>query len=213
VTGRGVRWHCGTEVASARAGVTIRARLVALVLLLPMGCGSSSPSGPALVEPPGKRRRIAPVEFFCTTRQVEICANARDDNCNGTLDEGCELATGLVQFVIAWNQAPADVDLIVSDPRGEIAEVGKSTGSGLIKDRDCPGKNQDCQGRNLENVFLDSQRHPLRGSYSATIRLESLQGLDEPIVVDLYVRLGREQHQGSVSLLRAEQAETFHFEL
>ena len=45
------------------------------------------------------------LERACTPSGPELCFNARDDNCNGIIDEGCGVSTGLVQFVIAWDDA------------------------------------------------------------------------------------------------------------
>ena len=83
-----------------------------------------------------------------------MCANAADDNQNGLIDEGCGLSLGLVQFLAGWSAAKADVDLRVVDPNGELIEVGRVARSGLTKDRDCPGRGTECQGKNLENVYL-----------------------------------------------------------
>ena len=59
----------------------------------------------------------------CTPTGPEICFNAVDDNCNGVIDEGCGVLTGVLQFTIAWGDSPADVDLIVTDPDGERASL------------------------------------------------------------------------------------------
>ena len=45
----------------------------------------------------------------CTPSGIERCFDAVDDNCDGAIDEGCGLMTGLLQFVIAWPVASADV--------------------------------------------------------------------------------------------------------
>ena len=105
---------------------------------------------------------------------AEICMNNIDDNCNGIIDEGCGLRTGLVQFAIAWDEPKADVDLRVFDPRGELVEAGRPARSGLVKERDCPGRNNECHGQNLENVYL-SDGDPLRGEYRVRVRLEALR--------------------------------------
>lgn len=90
----------------------------------------------------------------CKATGLEICFNATDDDCNGLWDEGCGIANGLMQIVIAWDVADADVNLVVIDPKGETAEVGQITTLGLTKDRDCPGRDDVCAGQNFEVVSL-----------------------------------------------------------
>ena len=72
----------------------------------------------------------------CTPTGPEICFDATDNNCNGVIDEGCGVESGPLQFAIAWPEG-ADVDLDVTDPRGQLAKPGERTDSGLAKDRDC----------------------------------------------------------------------------
>jgi len=105
------------------------------------------------------------------------------------IDEGCGLSLGLVQFLAGWSAAKADVDLRVVDPNGELIEVGRVARSGLTKDRDCPGRGSECQGRNLENVYL-AEGEPLKGEYRLRLRLETLGGESPPIRVELGARLG-----------------------
>jgi hypothetical protein len=119
----------------------------------------------------------------------ERCFDATDDNCNGIIDEGCGIETGPVHFVIAWDAPAADVDLRVTDPNGELAEAGRPLASGLLKQRDCPGRSSECRGRNLENVFLDGLEAPA-GTYKIRIVLEDLGGENPPIRVRFGARVG-----------------------
>ena len=146
----------------------------------------------------------------CTPTGPELCFNATDDNCNGIIDEGCGLRTGLVQFAIAWDEPKADVDLRVFDPSGELVEVGRPARSGLVKERDCPGRNNECRGQNLENVYL-GDGDPLRGEYRVRIRLEALGGENPPIRVAFGARVGPKTYSATVSLdaPEAEQELTF----
>jgi hypothetical protein len=154
----------------------------------------------------------AHVEEACVPTGPERCFDARDDNCNGIIDEGCGVPSGLVQFVIAWDAPTADVDLLVSDPRGELAEVGRKTATGLVKDRDCPGRKQDCAGKNYENVYLDREEAK-RGPYRVKIRLERLEDEDVPIRVTFGARVGPKTYRTELLLVRAEDTRELLFVL
>lgn len=142
----------------------------------------------------------------------ELCSNAVDDNQNGLFDEGCGLSLGLVQFLAGWDAAKADVDLRVVDPNGELIEVGRVARSGLTKDRDCPGRASECQGRNLENVYL-AEGTPLKGEYRLRLRLESLGGEAPPVRVRLGARLGAVSRSYEVSLETPEAEREIRFKL
>jgi tRNA (guanosine-2'-O-)-methyltransferase len=148
----------------------------------------------------------------CTPSGPELCFNATDDNCNGIIDEGCGLRTGLVQFAIAWDEPRADVDLRVFDPSGELVEVGRPARSGLVKERDCPGRNNDCRGQNLENVYL-RDGDPLRGEYRVHIRLEALGGENPPVRVAFGARVGPKTYSQTVSLDAPEAEQELLFRL
>ncbi|MFO0550820.1 MAG: MopE-related protein [Polyangiaceae bacterium] len=125
----------------------------------------------------------------CTPNAVELCFDAIDNNCNGVIDEGCGLHSGVLQFAIAWDANEADVNLEVTDPAGETAQVGEGTTSGLYKDRDCPRDGAICFGQNVENVYLLGGE-PERGRYKVVARLDRLGGATAPIHVHLGVRVG-----------------------
>lgn len=153
----------------------------------------SAISGPSL-------RAIEP----CLPQGYEVCFNALDDNCNGALEEGCGVPAGVVQFMIGWDALRADVDLNVTDPNGELIEAGRVVRSGLIKTRDCPGRRQECGGVNLENVFLEGNKAPTRGTYRVSVALESLGGEQAPIWVNLSSRLGARRYAFEIRLLSPE---------
>jgi hypothetical protein len=137
----------------------------------------SAPAGTTLVQ-------------ACTPTGPELCFNAIDDNCNGVIDEGCGVQTGLLQFVIAWNAAIADVNLVLTTPAHERVptERARSTASGFHLDRDCPS-DEGCNGQNEEDVYFDGIQPP-PGHYVAEISLVDLHGADPPIKVRFGARLG-----------------------
>ena len=140
----------------------------------------------------------------CVPTAPERCFDARDDNCNGIIDEGCGVHTGLVQFVVAWDKAAADIDLQVTDPSGELVEVGRTTQSGLVKERDCPGAGNECRGQNLENVYLE-EGDPARGAYRVRVRLEKLGGENPPISITLGARVGQKTYAFEFQLSAVEE--------
>jgi hypothetical protein len=156
-------------------------------------------------------REVVRIEH-CTSLGYEICFNAHDDNCNGVPEEGCGIPTGVIQFMIAWPSSKADVDLNVVDPNGELIEGGRVSRSGLVKERDCPGRRQECRGQNLENVFLEGTYKPLRGTYRVSVTLEELDGEQPPIWVTLSSRLGFQSHSFEMALVEAEDERKLELE-
>jgi hypothetical protein len=150
----------------------------------------------------------------CTPTGPELCFNAVDDNCNGVIDEGCGLQTGLLQFVIAWGASPADVNLVVVTPQNERVpdERTRSTASGFHLDRDCPG-DEGCSGQNVENVYFDGPEPP-RGRYTVEISLADLHGAEPPVKVHFGARLGSQSIGFDVDLSPGDDArKTFSFDL
>jgi tRNA (guanosine-2'-O-)-methyltransferase len=146
---------------------------------------------------------VSALERASVTTAPEVCGNALDDNGNGIADEGCGTTTSAVSFLVAWDEPTADVDLRVVDPNGELVEVGRPTESGLVRERDCPGRDGECRGKNLESVYQE-QGEPAPGKYVARILLVSLGGSEPPIVVRFAARLGTESFGATVRLPRVE---------
>lgn len=148
----------------------------------------------------------------CTPTGVEICFNATDDNCNGVIDEGCGVHTGLLQFAIAWERGP-DVDLLVTCPKGELARSGGATTSGLRKDRDCGTSRDLCHGQNLENVYLEEGRPPVKGRYLVEVKLERASEGDLPVSVRLGARIGARTYAMDLDLAKKGDSRVFAFTL
>ena len=152
------------------------------------------------------------LETVCVPSGPERCFDAVDDNCNGVIDEGCGLQTGILQFVIAWQERETDIDLNVSGPDGELARYDEPTESGLLKDRDCPGAEDECRGQNVENVFL-AEGAPRRGRYRVVVRLEDLRDATGPIRVRLSARVGQRIFSTIVEVSRRVEQKEFAFTL
>ena len=82
------------------------------------------------------------VTAACTPTGPELCFNANDDNCNGVIDEGCGVGTGVLQFTVAWGDSPADVDLIVTDPTpgAKVHKGNRITPRASQLEKNCPGE-------------------------------------------------------------------------
>jgi hypothetical protein len=187
----------------------------ALTLAITAACTASQPRSKAAAEPTpvlGPGPQNTNLDAGCTPSGPERCFNATDDNCNGIVDEGCGVSTGLLQFVVAWDKPAADVDLEVTDPNGELAEVERASESGLVKEHDCPGQNNECHGQNLENVYLEGSE-VTRGSYRVRVRLEKLGGEDPPVEVTLGARVGPKTYRARLVLAAAGDERVLVFQL
>jgi hypothetical protein len=173
------------------------------------GAAHASVVATHVVSPPGTSLQQA-----CTPTGPELCFNAIDDNCNGVIDEGCGLQTGILQFVIAWGASPADVNLVLATPKEERVpdERTRSTPSGFHLDRDCPS-DEGCSGQNVEDIYFEGLDPP-RGRYVVEIALADLHGIDPPVRVRFGARLGARSVGFDVDLAPGEDAKkTFTFEL
>jgi tRNA (guanosine-2'-O-)-methyltransferase len=152
------------------------------------------------------------LETACVPSSVEMCFDALDNNCNGVIDEGCGLHTGILQFTIAWPEAAAEVDLTVTGPDGDEAQTDKPTTAGLLKDRDCPGTENQCFGQNVENVFLAEGR-PRSGRYRAVVLLRDPGEASPPIKVRFSARVGQRHFTSMILLKDRDEQREFEFTL
>jgi hypothetical protein len=186
------------------------------VLGAAIGCGP----GPKLAasEPPEPVLRAfwtpqdVVLDVACTPSGLESCFDAIDNNCNGAIDEGCGVRTGIVQFSVAWADPTADVDLFVTDPKGETARVNEATELGLIKDRDCPGERDACQGQNTENVYLVTRQLP-RGRFRILARLTRLGQTRPPLRVQFGARVGQRSYAAVLELQAVDDERQLTFEM
>lgn len=186
----------------------MRALPFALVLCACTNTAGPSPAPAAPKPEPERSSALQDDSTGCTVAGPEICFNGWDDNCNGPIDEGCGVEGGLIQFIAAWDPPEADVDLEVRDPEGTLVEVGRTTATGLTRDRDCPGKDE-CGVRSFENVFLVDEHRVERGTYRVTVRLERWSELDQVVRVNLSARLGQQRYATRLSLAQERDENRF----
>jgi tRNA (guanosine-2'-O-)-methyltransferase len=185
-----------------------------LVLAL-LSCGPSAPgaSAPNVVAKNVVTSEGVVIAAACVPTGPELCFNANDDNCNGVIDEGCGSQTGVLQFMIAWGDSPADVDLIVTDPNGARVHKGnRSISSGLQLEKNCP--EEGCHGQNVENVFFEGNEPP-RGKYIVEVKLVDPKGADLPVKVHLSARVGSRTYAMDLAMAPAQSQDRqgFSFEL
>jgi hypothetical protein len=182
-----------------------------------LACGPSSPGAAS----PGSNvvaKNVAASEGVvvtaaCTPTGPELCFNANDDNCNGVIDEGCGVGTGVLQFMIAWGDSPADVDLVVVDPNAaRVSKANRSSPSGLQLERNCP--DDGCHQQNAENIYFDGSE-PVRGRYVVEVKLVDPRGADLPVKVHLSARVGSRTWAMDLSLApgQGQEKQGFSFEL
>ncbi len=102
------------------------------------GGAATAPPAPSASEPAPS---FLPLDPHCQRGAPETCDGV-DEDCDGTIDEGCGYGPGAVQVTASW-ETGADVDLAVTDPRGEtVSATHRRVSSGGEIDREaragCP---------------------------------------------------------------------------
>jgi tRNA (guanosine-2'-O-)-methyltransferase len=182
------------------------------------GCGPSA-KAPVAVAPPVVAKNVAflspgvALVAACTPTAPEQCFNGIDDNCNGVIDEGCGEPTGVLQFVVAWGDSPADVDIALTAPNKEKIqdqEAHRATRSGFHLDKDCP--NDPCGDQNFEDIYFDGPDPP-KGHYTVDVKLVDLRTAESPVKVRFGARLGSRVFGADLELTPAADKKTFGFDL
>ena len=188
----------------------------ALLVVLVAACGPQLPAnapGSNLLAKNVVTSDGVAVTSACTPTGPELCFNASDDNCNGVIDEGCGVGTGVLQFMVAWGDNPADIDISVTDPNGaKVHKSNRSTPTGLQLEKNCP--EDGCHGQNMENVFFDGNE-PARGKYIVEVRLVDPHGGELPVRAHLSARVGNRTFAMDLTLAPggAQEKQGFTFEL
>ncbi|NOU34034.1 MAG: hypothetical protein HOO96_39585 [Polyangiaceae bacterium] len=188
-----------------------RAASVAIAIVGLWACGGGGGGPPATaVNAKSVRADGMALVMACTPTGPERCFDAVDDNCNGLIDEGCGVPTGVLQFVVAWGDSPADVDLALMDPTGTRIHEGARSRNGFRLDKDCP--KEGCFGQNVESVVFDGNDPP-KGLYIVEVKLGELAGAPLPVRVRLGARVGTRSFGAELELTTADDKKTLMFEL
>lgn len=117
---------------------------------------------------PAVPRDFSPIDPHCQRGAPETC-DGIDENCDGAIDEGCGYASGPVQVTAAW-ETRADVDLAVTDPRGDtVSATRRTVPSGGTLDREARADCGPVTAFAVENVRWD--RDPPTGTYRVRVRV------------------------------------------
>jgi hypothetical protein len=159
------------------------------------GAGSRGASQAALGEP-------SFTELPPSQGATELCRNAIDDNDNQLIDEGCNEPQGDVFFALAWSEPRAKLDLLVVGPDGDLAPVGRISSLGLVRSRDCPGQDRECEGVNYESVVLEGEKR-VKGTFVVRVRYEGTEPAEDVVRAQLGARISGKSHAYALTFSRA----------
>src|SRR5690606_7042090 len=101
---------------------------------------------------------------------------------------------------------------VVVDPSGAAAELGAISKAGLLKERECPAKNETvCKVGAYENVVLVASREPMPGRYRVEVSAHPAPA--DAVTVVLAGRLGALLVSERFSLDLAVPERTFEWSL
>jgi len=136
--------------------------------------------------------------------------NGIDDDCDGQIDEN-EVGSGPLQITLWWD-GPADIDLKVQPPKGDVINYKNKKSAGGYMDRD---SRSSCKnGGTIENVFWTES--PPKGIYTVTVKYYSncKDKTEAPAAANVTVSY-KNQILGpySIELAKGEEVEILQFNL
>lgn len=184
----------------SRAGASTSARAVSA---RPVAHGADAPAAVEVTP------AFAEIDPHCQQGAPETCDGV-DEDCDGEIDEGCGYAHGPVQVTASW-ETRADVDLSVTDPRGDtVAATRRAVASGGALDREARAGCGPVEALAVENVRWTQD--PPVGTYRVRVSVYDDCGVrtTTPVTVSVSVR-GRTLGTWRATLVRTGEEATLTF--
>lgn len=203
------------------------ARAAAAMALVALGCGPQTtytlPGRPRAAATSGGQRGSSPpvarssetqAEFLpldphCQPGSPETCDGV-DEDCDGAIDEGCGYSSGAVQVTASW-ETGADIDLEVTDPRGDtVSATRRRVPSGGEIDREARAGCPRVDALAVENVRW--LRDPPAGVYRLRVHVydDCATRTTTPVTVSITAR-GRTLGTWRATFVRTGQSATLPF--